>query len=218
MFQSYDHLQADDEDGHTTETCSGYWNKILYNYSNSVTLDRNPEPEPDLVHATGCRQPSLRLQEMFVFLWRRTCDDGYIKWKTGTRTFPGVLNRMQTTKFKTPGNVSVPVFHFITRSSPQTIPFLFLWPCTLRTGMPGTEHREPSSGLSQSMGPGWGFVASSGGILPAAELSRMETLLPVGCLVHYSVNECLSMSKGTMIGNFKHWQMQWTPKSKKKKS
>jgi hypothetical protein len=34
----------------------GYWNKIL-NYWNSVALDGNPEP--DLVHATGCKQPSL---------------------------------------------------------------------------------------------------------------------------------------------------------------
>jgi hypothetical protein len=33
-------------------------NKIVNNYSNSVALDRNPEP--DLVHATGCKQPSLR--------------------------------------------------------------------------------------------------------------------------------------------------------------
>jgi hypothetical protein len=24
-----------------------------------VALDRNPEPEPDLVHATRCKQPSL---------------------------------------------------------------------------------------------------------------------------------------------------------------
>jgi hypothetical protein len=39
MFQSYDHL-------HMTETCSGYWNKILNNYSNSVALHGNPEPEP----------------------------------------------------------------------------------------------------------------------------------------------------------------------------
>jgi hypothetical protein len=29
-----------------------------YDYSNSVALDGNPEP--DLVHATGCKQPSLR--------------------------------------------------------------------------------------------------------------------------------------------------------------
>jgi hypothetical protein len=36
-------------------------NKILNKYSNSVALDGNPEPEPDLVHATGCKQPSLRL-------------------------------------------------------------------------------------------------------------------------------------------------------------
>jgi hypothetical protein len=41
-------LEDEDEDGHTTETCSGYWNKILNNYSNSVALDGNPEPEPDL--------------------------------------------------------------------------------------------------------------------------------------------------------------------------
>jgi hypothetical protein len=30
--------------------------KILNNYSNSVALDGNP----DLVHATGCKQPRLR--------------------------------------------------------------------------------------------------------------------------------------------------------------
>jgi hypothetical protein len=35
-------------------------NKILNNYSNSVALDGNPEPEPDLVHATGYKQPSLK--------------------------------------------------------------------------------------------------------------------------------------------------------------
>jgi hypothetical protein len=32
-------------------------NKILNNYSNSVALDGNPEL--NLVHATGCKQPSL---------------------------------------------------------------------------------------------------------------------------------------------------------------
>jgi hypothetical protein len=36
-------------------------NKILNKYSNSVALDGNPEPEPDLVHATGCKQPSLTI-------------------------------------------------------------------------------------------------------------------------------------------------------------
>jgi hypothetical protein len=46
------------EDGRTTKTCSGYWIKIVNNYSNSVTLDGNPES--DLVHGTGCKQPSLR--------------------------------------------------------------------------------------------------------------------------------------------------------------
>jgi hypothetical protein len=30
-------------------------NKILNNYSNSVALNGNPEPEYDLVHATGCK-------------------------------------------------------------------------------------------------------------------------------------------------------------------
>jgi hypothetical protein len=34
-------------------------NKILNNYSNSVALDGNPEP--DLIHATGCKQPSLTI-------------------------------------------------------------------------------------------------------------------------------------------------------------
>jgi hypothetical protein len=52
MFRSYDHLPP--EDGHTTETCNGYW----INIQNSVVLDGNPEP--DLEHATGCKQPILR--------------------------------------------------------------------------------------------------------------------------------------------------------------
>jgi hypothetical protein len=50
MFQSYDHLQVAIE-----------LNKKLNNYSNSVALDGIPEP--DLVHATGCKQPSLRLMQ-----------------------------------------------------------------------------------------------------------------------------------------------------------
>jgi hypothetical protein len=33
------------EDGHTTETYSGYWIKIVNNYWNSVALDGNPEPD-----------------------------------------------------------------------------------------------------------------------------------------------------------------------------
>jgi hypothetical protein len=41
------------EDGHKTEICSGY----LINIQTSVALDGNPEP--DLVHATGCKQPTL---------------------------------------------------------------------------------------------------------------------------------------------------------------
>jgi hypothetical protein len=48
MFRSYDHFQAE-------------ITKLLNNYSNSVALDGNHEPEPDLIHATGCKQPSLRL-------------------------------------------------------------------------------------------------------------------------------------------------------------
>jgi hypothetical protein len=40
------------EDGHKTETCSGYW----INIQTSAALDGNPEP--DLVHATGCKQPT----------------------------------------------------------------------------------------------------------------------------------------------------------------
>jgi hypothetical protein len=39
-------------------------NKILNNDSNSVALDGNPEPEPDLVHATGCKQPSLKFHTL----------------------------------------------------------------------------------------------------------------------------------------------------------
>jgi hypothetical protein len=31
---------------------------MVNKYSNSVALDGNPEP--DLVHATGCKQPSLK--------------------------------------------------------------------------------------------------------------------------------------------------------------
>jgi hypothetical protein len=37
-------------------------NKILNNYSNSVALDGNPES--DLVHAAGCKQPSLRKKQI----------------------------------------------------------------------------------------------------------------------------------------------------------
>jgi hypothetical protein len=37
------------EDGHTTETYSGFLNKILNNHSNNVALDGNPEPEPDMM-------------------------------------------------------------------------------------------------------------------------------------------------------------------------
>jgi hypothetical protein len=57
MFRSYDHLHAEIfplEDGHKTETCS-------------VTLDGNPEP--DLVHAAGCKQPTLsssRFSQIFL--------------------------------------------------------------------------------------------------------------------------------------------------------
>jgi hypothetical protein len=40
-----------------TATCSGYW----INIQTSVALDGNPEA--DLVHATGCKQPALRLYE-----------------------------------------------------------------------------------------------------------------------------------------------------------
>jgi hypothetical protein len=51
MFRSYDHLQAEI---YTTKTCSSYWIK----YSKQCCVDGNPEP--DLVHATGCKQPTLR--------------------------------------------------------------------------------------------------------------------------------------------------------------
>jgi hypothetical protein len=43
MFRSYDHLQAE---------------IYIYNIQTSVALDGNPEP--DLVHATGCKQLTLR--------------------------------------------------------------------------------------------------------------------------------------------------------------
>jgi hypothetical protein len=46
------------EDGHKTETCSGYWIKI----QTSVALDGNPES--DLVHATGCKQPTFKKHEL----------------------------------------------------------------------------------------------------------------------------------------------------------
>jgi hypothetical protein len=64
MFRSYDHLQVE------------ILTKILNNYSNSVALDGNPEPEPDLVHATGCKKPSLRvfislLTKWTLFLFRK---------------------------------------------------------------------------------------------------------------------------------------------------
>jgi hypothetical protein len=46
MFGSYEHLQAEIY--------------ININIQNSVALDGNPEP--GLVHATGCKQPTLRMQ------------------------------------------------------------------------------------------------------------------------------------------------------------
>jgi hypothetical protein len=49
-------------------------NKILNNYSNSVALDGNPEPEPDLVDATGCKQPSLRFYIISAGGMHRTLD------------------------------------------------------------------------------------------------------------------------------------------------
>jgi hypothetical protein len=52
MFRSYDHLPL--QDGHKTET--------------SVALDGNPEP--DLVHATGCKQPTLRFKIIYFFKFR----------------------------------------------------------------------------------------------------------------------------------------------------
>jgi hypothetical protein len=51
------------EDGHKTETCSGYWIK---NIQTSVALDGNPEP--DLVHAAGCKQPTLKKRIAYVIL------------------------------------------------------------------------------------------------------------------------------------------------------
>jgi hypothetical protein len=48
------------EDGHTTKTCSGYYIK----YSKQFCVRWNPEP--DLVHATGCKQPTLK-KKVWVF-------------------------------------------------------------------------------------------------------------------------------------------------------
>jgi hypothetical protein len=41
-------------------------NKIVNNYPDSVALDG--DPEPDLVHATGCKQPSLTFSLIYSFL------------------------------------------------------------------------------------------------------------------------------------------------------
>jgi hypothetical protein len=40
-------------------------NKIVNNYANSV-----PFPEPDLIHVTGCKQPSLILKLVVCILLR----------------------------------------------------------------------------------------------------------------------------------------------------
>jgi hypothetical protein len=68
MFRSYDHLQAEIyfrlkmviRPTHVAVTES--------NIQNSVALDGNPEL--DLVHATGCKQATLRMFKFSVEIWQ----------------------------------------------------------------------------------------------------------------------------------------------------